>query len=161
MPSFFSVNCSCPRSPFHPSDLGKVNFLCMPAGAIAEPSEAKPRQHQLRNSPPLPSVHQEIRCNIRTSSSHCLLRLVYTKGDSRRVPHPIHCVLPHHKATSLLPFYLVELITFFFPSTGPLSLFLAKLTYANSLETHRDACSSMCLAPATSPWRALSCHCTK
>lgn len=55
--SSLSVNCSCPRSPFYPSDLREVSFLCMPPWAIAYP---KPRQHQLKNSLPLCAVNKEL-----------------------------------------------------------------------------------------------------
>lgn len=69
----FSVNSSFPQSPFHPSNLGEVSFLSKPVETIAGPPEAKPCQHQLKNSPHLPAIPQEIRSNIRKSSSRGLL----------------------------------------------------------------------------------------
>lgn len=156
VPSSLSVNCSHPWSPFHPRDLREVSFLCMQVGEIANPSEAKPSQRQLKNSPPLPAVHQEIRSDIRKSGSRHLLGLGYTGVT------PTGCLSPYprfsltRKLLSLLLFYPVEQITFFFPSASPRSPSLAKLKYTSSLESHRDIFSGTHLSPTTAAWRTLN-----
>lgn len=38
----FSVNCSCPQSPFHPNNFIEVNFLSMPVRTISVPLRQSP-----------------------------------------------------------------------------------------------------------------------
>lgn len=98
VPSSFYVSCSCPWSPFHPSDLREVSFLCMLAGAAADPSEAKPSQHQLKSSPPLPAMHQAIRCPA---------HIIFSGWATPRVT-PKGCLSPYLRSSltrKILPYY--------------------------------------------------------
>lgn len=153
----FSVNCSCPWPPFHPSDFGEVSFLSMPARTIVGPS-GKARQHHLKNRPHVPAIPQESRGNIKKSSSHGLLAWAVQRVAPKEFLSPYTGSFLTRKW--LLITFLHGSTNHLLESTGPRSPSLAKLTYASSQEAHRDAFRNMCLASKTSPLRALTCHCT-
>lgn len=88
MPSSSSANC-CVPGPLSMQLISKKSaFSVCQWETIANPSEANPSQHHLKNSLPLLAVYQEIRCNIRKFSSHCLLGWAIQRVTPKRCLSP-------------------------------------------------------------------------